>query len=45
VLVPKLDRLSRDVAFISGLMASRCHSSLRSSEPMRIHSCCTSMPR
>ena len=45
VVVAKLDRLSRDVAFIAGLMAQRVPSSLRSSAPMPTRSCSTSMPR
>jgi len=42
VLVSKLDRLSRDVAFISGLMPNACHSSLPNWAAMPIRSCCTS---
>ena len=43
IVVGKLDRLSRDVAFISGLMAQGCRSSSpRSRTPIR--SCCTSTP-
>ena len=43
VAVAKLDRLSRDVHFISGLMAERVHSPRW--VPMSIRSCCTSTPR
>ena len=45
VVVAKLDRLSRDVAFIAGLMAQRIPSSWRNSAPMPIRSCFTFMPR
>lgn len=45
VIVAKLDRLSRDVAFIAGLMAQRTPSSLPNLAPMPIRSCCTFMPR
>jgi DNA invertase Pin-like site-specific DNA recombinase len=45
VLVAKLDRLSRDVHFISGLMAHRVLSWSPSSAPMQTRSCCTSTPR
>ncbi len=46
VVVAKLDRLSRDVAFISGLMSKRvCCSSWPSWAPTATHSCCTSMRR
>jgi DNA invertase Pin-like site-specific DNA recombinase len=42
VVVSKLDRLSRDVAFVSGLMAQRVHSSWPNWAGMPILSCCTS---
>jgi DNA invertase Pin-like site-specific DNA recombinase len=43
VLVAKLDRLSPDVAFISGLMAQRVPFIVAElGAPMRIHSWCTS---
>jgi resolvase-like protein len=45
VIVAKLDRLSRDVAFIAGLMAQKCLSSSPSLASIAIHSCCISMPR
>jgi hypothetical protein len=45
VLVAKLDRLSRDVHFISGLMAHRVLSWSPSSAPMQTRSCCTSCCR
>ena len=41
VLVAKLDRLSRDVAFIAGLMRRKCRSSSPSLAPTPIPSCCT----
>jgi len=44
VLVAKLDRLSRDVHFISGLMAHRVPSSSPNSAPMSTRSSCTYMP-
>jgi hypothetical protein len=44
VVVSKLDRLSRDVAFVSGLMAQRVPSSLPSWDATPIPSCCTSTP-
>ena len=43
VVVAKLDRLSRDVAFVAGLMASAFHLSLPSWREMQIHSFGTSM--
>ena len=45
VLVAKLDRLSRDVTFISGLMAQRVPFIVADLAQMQIPSCCTSMPR
>jgi DNA invertase Pin-like site-specific DNA recombinase len=45
VVVAKLDRLSRDVAFIAALMASACRSSLPNWAGTRIRSCCTFTPR
>ena len=42
IVVAKLDRLSRDVAFISGLMAQRGPSLSPSWDEMPIPSCCTS---
>ena len=44
VVVAKLCRLSRDVAFISGLVVNGCRSSWPSLAPTRTRSCCTSMP-
>ncbi|WP_348524643.1 recombinase family protein [Mesorhizobium huakuii] len=40
VIVAKLDRLSRDVAFIAGLMVQRVPSWSPNSEPMPTLSCC-----
>jgi hypothetical protein len=45
VLVSKLDRLSRDVAFVSGLMAQRVPFIVAELAGMPIPLCCTSMPR
>jgi hypothetical protein len=45
VVVSKLDRLSRDVAFVSGLMAQRCPSSWLSWAVTPIRPCCTSTLR
>ena len=42
VIVAKLDRLSRDVAFIAGLMAQRVPLLSPNLAWMRTHSCCTS---
>jgi DNA invertase Pin-like site-specific DNA recombinase len=42
VIVAKLDRLSRDVAFISGLMAQRVPFIVAELAPMPIPSCCAS---
>jgi hypothetical protein len=44
VIVAKLDRLSRDVAFIAGLMANACPLSWLSSVRTPILSCSTSTP-
>ncbi|WP_287298321.1 recombinase family protein [Mesorhizobium sp.] len=44
VVVAKLDRLSRDVAFIAGLMVQRVPSLWPNSVLMPIRSCCTYMP-
>jgi DNA invertase Pin-like site-specific DNA recombinase len=44
ILVSKLDRLSRDVAFVSGLMRSGCRSLLPNSVAMLTRSCCTCTP-
>jgi DNA invertase Pin-like site-specific DNA recombinase len=44
VIVSKLDRLSRDVAFISGLMAQRVPFIVAELGPTPIPSCCTSTP-
>jgi DNA invertase Pin-like site-specific DNA recombinase len=44
VTVAKLDRLSRDVHFISGLMAHKVPSWLPSLAQTLIRSCCTSSP-
>ncbi|WP_353806894.1 recombinase family protein [Mesorhizobium sp.] len=41
VVVAKLDRLSRDVAFIAGLMVQRVPFMSPGSAPMPIPSCCT----
>lgn len=40
VMVAKLARLSRDVAFTAGLMVQRVRSSSPTSALMPIHSCC-----
>ena len=45
ILVAKLDRLSRDVAYIAGLMKHGVPSSWLSLALMQTHSCCTSTPR
>src|SRR4051794_17732009 len=45
VVVAKLDRLSRDVAFVAGLMAQRVPFIVADLVGMPIHSCCTSMRR
>ena len=45
VVVAKLDRLSRDVAFIATLMSQRVPSSLLNWVGTQIHSCCTFTPR
>jgi DNA invertase Pin-like site-specific DNA recombinase len=45
VLVAKLDRLSRDVHFISGLMAERVSFIVPNSGRTLIRSCSTSTPR
>jgi hypothetical protein len=45
VVVAKLDRLSRDVAFVSGLMAQRVPFTLPNWVGMPIRSCCTFMRR
>jgi DNA invertase Pin-like site-specific DNA recombinase len=45
VIVAKLDRLSRDVAFISGLMAQRVPFVVAGWAPTPIRSCCISTPR
>ena len=45
VLVSKQDRLSRDVAFVSGLMAQRVQFIVAELGRELIRSCCTSMPR
>jgi hypothetical protein len=45
VILAKLDRLSRDVAFVSGLMTNGCHSSLRNSASTRPRSCSTYIRR
>ena len=45
VIVAKLDRLSRDVAFVAGLMAQRVPFIVAELESMPIPSCCTSTPR
>ena len=44
VAVAKLDRLSRDVHFISGLMAHKVRSWLQNSDQTWIHSCCIYLP-
>jgi DNA invertase Pin-like site-specific DNA recombinase len=44
VLVAKLDRLSRDVAFIAGLMAQKVPFVVAELGPTPIPSCCTSTP-
>lgn len=44
IIVAKLDRLSRDVHFISGLMAHKTPLSWRSWAPTPILSCCISTP-
>jgi DNA invertase Pin-like site-specific DNA recombinase len=43
VLVSKLDRLSRDVAFVAGLMVQRVPFIIAELGGMLIPSCCTSM--
>jgi DNA invertase Pin-like site-specific DNA recombinase len=45
VIVAKLDRLSRDVHFISGLMQRRTPFMVRNSALIPTRSCCTFMPR
>jgi len=45
VVVATLDRLSRDVAFVSGLMSQRIPFIVAELAPMPIHSCFTSMRR
>jgi hypothetical protein len=44
VIVSKLDRLSRDVAFISGLMAQRVPFIVAELARTSIRSCCISTP-
>jgi hypothetical protein len=43
ICVARLDRLSRDVAFISGLMAQQVPFVVAELGRMRTRSCCTSM--
>src|SRR3954451_23128122 len=45
VLVSKLDRLSRDVAFVAGLMAQRVPFIVADSGATPTRSCCISTPR
>ena len=45
IVVAKLDRLSRDVHFISGLMTHRTPFIVAELGADAIRSCCTSMPR
>jgi DNA invertase Pin-like site-specific DNA recombinase len=45
VLVSKLDRLSRDVAFVAGLIAQRVPFIVAEADATPTRSCCTSMQR
>jgi hypothetical protein len=45
VIVAKLDRLSRDVHFISGLMVHKTQFIVTELVPMWTRSCCTFTPR